>query len=291
MMCTMAKPDPRVFRWMALGLVCVVASAQADDDGDGDGKPRRAGLPLWEVGVFAAGLSQQAYPGADQQVNKGLLLPYAVYRGQVLRADDGGAGLRAVRTDRFELDVSLTGRFGAGSRSLRAREGMRRLGTLVEFGPVARWYLNGRETPGRVIFELPVRGVFDAGDRLRHQGLSAEPGLSVRQRLSSTWGYSLSASVLLGDRRLGSALYGVATAEALPDRPAYGARGGLIAWRLGATVLHQLTPDLRVIGFGRLESVAGAANRDSPLVRRTTGMTVGLGLTYVFARSAARASD
>ena len=52
-----------------------------------------AALPLWEVGVFTMGVSQQAYPGADQQLNRALLLPYAIYRGEVFRADRSGVGV------------------------------------------------------------------------------------------------------------------------------------------------------------------------------------------------------
>lgn len=249
-------------------------------------------LPLWEVGLFGAGLSQLAYPGADQQVGRALLLPYGVYRGKLLRADDEGAGLRAVRSDRFELDVSVTGSFGNGSKALDARQGMRRLGTMVEFGPVGRWFLNGRDARDRLSFELPVRGVFDAGDQLRRQGMSIEPAVRIERHVGSgQWGYGVSAGARFGDRRLGATFYEVLPGEALPDRPAFVARGGLVAWRLSGTVMHDLTPDLRLIMFGRLETVAGAANRDSPLVRQTTGYSAGVALAWVFARSTARASD
>jgi len=40
-----------------------------------------------------------------------------------------------------------------------------------------------------------------------------------------------------------------------------------------------------------VDTVHGAANRDSPLVRQTTGATVGLGVSYTWLRSAARAQD
>ena len=46
-----------------------------------------ASQPLWEVGAVAVGVSQQAYPGAGQTVERGLALPYFIYRGRVLRAD------------------------------------------------------------------------------------------------------------------------------------------------------------------------------------------------------------
>ena len=90
---------------------------------------------------------------------------------------------------------------------------------------------------------------------------------------------------------IGGAYYTVAPGEALPDRAEYAARAGLISWRLKGSVSRQLTPDLRVFAFDRFDSVAGAENRASPLVRQTNGASVGIGLTYALMRSSARASD
>jgi MipA family protein len=248
-------------------------------------------LPLWEIGVGGGGISQLAYPGADEQVNKAVALPYVVYRGKRLRSDADGTGLRAIRTDDFELDLSLSGSLSSGSKPLKAREGMDRLPTLVEFGPVARWYLNGREASHRITFELPVRGVFEVRDLGRHRGMSLEPEISLHHRDRTGWSYGVGFSALLGDRRLGETYYEVKPEDALADRPAYDASSGLISWRLKTSLSRQLTPDLRVFGFARLESVAGAANKDSPLVRRTNGASMGVGLIYTLKRSEARAVD
>ena len=78
-------------------------------------------LPLWEVGGVGFGVSQQAYPGADQQVQRALALPYVIYRGRYLRADSETAGLRAVKTPRYELDVGVAGSFGSSSNGIEAR--------------------------------------------------------------------------------------------------------------------------------------------------------------------------
>jgi hypothetical protein len=104
--------------------------------------------PLWELGGVALGVSQSAYPGADQQVNRALALPYFIYRGDVLRADRDTAGIRAMKTESFELDVGFAGAFGAGSETIAARQGMRKLGTLVELGPRLKWDLGA---PGLVV--------------------------------------------------------------------------------------------------------------------------------------------
>ncbi|UUZ70043.1 MipA/OmpV family protein [Polaromonas sp. P2-4] len=142
------------------------------------------------------------------------------------------------------------------------------LGTLVEFGPRLKWHLGEGPGGGRVRAEFALRGVFDLDDRLSHKGISFEPRLIYERRASGGWRYGTSVGAVIGNRRLADTFYGVAPAFATPGRPAYTAESGLIAWRLGANVSHDLTPNLRLFGFVRLDSVAGAANRASPLVQK-----------------------
>jgi outer membrane protein len=248
-------------------------------------------LPLWEIGVVGLGMSQQAYPGASQQVGRGLALPYLIYRGRFLRADREGLGIRTLNTPRFEFDIGLAAAFGAPSDEVDARRGMPDLGTLVEFGPRLKWHLNRGSGGSSTRAEFALRGVFDLDDRLSHKGISFEPRLIHEWRGSGGWRYNASVGALLGNRRLADTFYGVAPAYVTATRPAYTAESGLIAWRLGAGVSRELTPHLRIFGFAHLDTVAGAANRDSPLVQQTTGGSVGLGLTYTFARSSTLVLD
>ena len=257
-------------------------------------EPAPALLPQWEIGAVGFGVAQQAYPGASQRVSRGLVLPYLIYRGKFFRADRESLSLRALNTPRFELDVGFAGAFGARSDDVDARRGMPELGTLVEFGPRLKWHLGQGPADGHVWAEFALRGVFDSDDRLSHKGLSFEPRLIYERRASAGWRYGSSVGAIVGNRRLADTFYGVAPAFALPGlsgRPTYLAESGLIAWRLGANVSRDLTPNLRLFVFGRLDSVAGAANRASPLVQKTTGTSLGAGLTYTFARSAARVSE
>lgn len=235
--------------------------------------------PLWEAGLVSLGLSQQAYPGSDQQVNRALVLPYFIYRGEFLRADGETTGLRAVMSPSFELDVGFSAALGAGSDKLDARQGMPKLGTLLEFGPRLKWNLTPNQA-NRWRVELPLRGVFDVSDGFARKGLSFEPELQVERRLGDGWAVNAGASMVFGDRRLASTFYGVEPRYATAGRAAYSADAGLIASRLQAGFSKSMTPDWTVFGFLRAETVAGAANRDSPLVRRTTGASIGLGVSY-----------
>ena len=250
-----------------------------------------AGQPLWEVGGFAVGVSQQAYPGSDQQVSRALALPYFVYRGEVLRADRDTLGLRAFKTPTFELDVGFGGALGASSDSIDARRGMRDLGTMVELGPRLKWNLGAAPGGGRWRAEFPLRAAFDLSDGAAHRGWAFEPELVYERRSDSGWAYSASIGAIVADRKLAGTFYDVSAAEATLLRPAYAARSGLVGWRLGTSVSRSLGADWRLFGFARVDSVAGAANQHSPLVRQTTGTTVGVGLTYTWLRSAERAKD
>jgi outer membrane protein len=262
-----------------------------------DGPPQRPGtrgpavLPLWEVGVVGFGVSQQAYPGSSESVRRGLPVPFALYRGEILRADRSGAGLRAIRLDRFELDIGVAAAFGSNSSDIEARRGMDNLGTLVEFGPRVKWHLGPGPIDEGFRIELPLRGVFDLEDRLASKGLAFEPALIFEQDAPGRWNRRIGVSAVVGDRRLAQHFYGVAPEVATPTRPAYEADAGLIAWRLSASFSRYLTPDLRLFGFLRVDTVAGAANALSPLVDRTTGASAGLGLAWTLFRSGRAAAD
>jgi outer membrane protein len=253
--------------------------------------PAGSAPPLWELGGVALGVSQSAYPGADQQVNRALALPYFVYRGDVLRADRDTAGIRAMKTETFELDVGFAGAFGAGNETIDARQGMRKLGTLVELGPRLKWDLGAGPAGGRLSAEFPARAVLDLSDKAAHRGWSLEPKLTYSNRTASGWRYSASVSAIVADTRLAQTFYEVRSSEATAARPAYRAEGGLVSWRFGTAFSRSLARDWNLFGFARLETVAGAANESSPLVRRSSGASVGVGVAYTWMRSDRAAFD
>jgi outer membrane scaffolding protein for murein synthesis (MipA/OmpV family) len=274
---------------IALGCAMSLASwscALAQQPQEAAGKP-----PLWELGGFTVAVSQQAYPGSDQQINRALALPFFIYRGEFLRVDRDTAGLRAIKTSNFELDIGVAGAFGGDTTELEARRGMPKLGTLVEAGPRVRW--NFAEAPGwgRWRVELPLRAVFDLSDHATHRGLSFEPKVVFDSRPVTGWFYGASVSAVLADQPLARTFYDVTPAQATAQRAAYSAKSGLVSWRLATSISRSLSPDWRLFGFARLDTVAGAANEDSPLVRQKTGASVGVGLVYTWTRSAQTARD
>lgn len=253
-------------------------------------QPAESSLPLWEAGIGAAGFSTPAYPGADDRSNRGLVVPFLIYRGKIFRADQGGIGARLLNTDKVEFDIGFSGSLPAESDDVEARRGMRDLGTLVEFGPRVKYKFADLGEQGRMRFELPLRAVIEARGGLRRQGWTMEPRLVWETRgEQARWTMAAQLGAVFGDRRINRYFYEVEPQYATADRPAYRADGGLLLVRTGLFGTWRMNPDVRLFGFVRYESYAGAANEDSPLMKKSTGTSAGLGFAWTFARSAARA--
>jgi len=249
-----------------------------------DTRPPREPLPLWEVGAVVIAAYQPAYPGSDQNLARGRILPFGIYRGSVLHADGGGIGLRALRTPRWEWDASGSAAFGSSANKVKARAGMPSIGTLVEIGPAVTINLGDVLGSGKDLratrLELPLRAVFDVNDHLHHKGWTFEPRLSHVAWADRQTSLVLSAGLLVGDRRLNGLYYGVDAPYATADRPQYGAKAGLVATRLNAGLRQRVTSSVRLMYFAQLETVRGAANEASPLVRSRQDAGVGVSLIW-----------
>ena len=243
-------------------------------------------LPLWEIGVGGLGVTQPAYPGASTATSKLFVLPYVVYRGEFFRAEQSSVGLRAIKTPRYEVDVGFAASLGSSANDVPARKGMADLGTLIEFGPRLKIHLGDvSKGPTGTWLELPVRGVFDLSNRLVNRGWSFEPQLSFEVPLPDGWRGGGSVSAIIGSQQLNEVFYTVSAAEATPTRPAYTAQAGLLSTRATMAASKKITPDLRMLAFLRVDSVAGSANSSSSLIERNAGASLGLGFTYTLGKS------
>ena len=281
---------PPFARAAAGALVLVLATSvhaqetAADTVGATEPTRPREPLPLWEIGAVAIAAYQPAYPGSDQDLARLRILPFGIYRGSLLRADGNGIGLRGFRSRRVEWDVSGSGSFGSSANKVRVRQGMPSIGTLVEIGPALKVNLgdlvDARREPRLTQLEIPLRAVFDVNDGFSHRGWTFEPRLSHTAWTGPSFALVVSAGTLFGDRTLNHLYYGVDSPYATAGRPAYDARAGLIATRLNASLRHRINPTLRLQYFAQLETVRGAANEASPLVRSKQDAGVGVSLIW-----------
>jgi outer membrane scaffolding protein for murein synthesis (MipA/OmpV family) len=268
-----------------LALVALLAGAPAQAE---RAPTTDAGLPLWELGLGVGALSLPHYRGSDQSQQWLLPVPYAVYRGHILRADRDGARAVLLETDRLDFDLSAGASAPAKSRDNRARSGMPDLEPTVDFGPNLNLTL-GRGAGWKLDLRLPVTAVFTLGSDARAIGWAAAPNLNLDLRVQG-WNIGLLAGPLYGSRAYHAHFYDVAPAYATAARPAYRARGGAAGWRFTGALSRRFG-DAWLGAFVRADSLAGARFGDSPLVRRRQHLSAGLALSWILEVSDARVAD
>ena len=264
-----------VIRWCGVALLLAVCSARAQQ------------LPLWELGVFGGAAATPAYPGAAQRSTRALVLPFLIYRGDVVRVDQQGIGARLLRSERTEFDVGLAASLPAKSSDVPAREGMPDLGLLFELGPRLKVTLARPTSGSRFRLDLPLRAVIEARSGMRAQGWTFEPRIVYEANApGERWTFDANLGMVFGDPKVNRYFYEVRPEFATPQRPAFEADSGLMLLRAGASASRMLGNDLRLFGYVRHESYAGAANRDSPLMQKRSGASAGFAFAWTITRSA-----
>jgi len=250
--------------------------------------PACAAEPLWELGLGVAGLHVPHYRGSEQSHGWLVPVPFAVYRGPILRADRDGARAVLFDTERIDLDLSLAASAPTRSCDNRARSGMSDLAPTIEFGPNLNVTLAQGST-WKVQARWPLRAVFTLRSDPQRLGYSTSPVLNIDTQLQG-WNLGLQGGPLAGTERLHAYYYSVDPAYATASRPAYSAPGGAAGWRLTLGASRRLG-DFWLGGFVRADRVAGARFEDSPLVTRRQHLSAGLAVSWVFARSSQYVAD
>jgi hypothetical protein len=262
---------------LAVGLVVGPAFGQPAEE------------PVWEIGAVAGGGWLPDYPAADQNHVRGLVLPFAIYRGEIFRLGDRGAARGIVYDDRrLQFDLGLDAAFPVDSEDNDAREGMPDLDYLIELGPRVRWRFLPEPDGRELDLSLAVRGVIstDAAN-WRYQGITVNPALTWRVRPFETSDLRLIAGLrpLFGLDGLNGYFYEVRPQYATEERRAYDADDGYIGTELNLGLSWSVLERVRLFGGVQLGYWGHAANDDSPLHRDDLTAAVGGGLRVAFFRS------
>ena len=249
------------------------------------------GRPRWEAGVAAAAGRVADYPGSNRSRTRAIAVPLVIYRGPVLRVDNGGIRGRVVDSPDWQLELSATGAFNA--RNNDARRGMPDLDYLFGVGPQLV-YRGWRDAIGALTVHLKARAIFSTDlHRVQSRGYTVDPELRWRFRsVAGTPGsWTLSIEPTWASGALQRYFYEVDPTQATPTRPAYAARAGYLGTELGLTWSLRSSNTVSWFVGARAMSLHGAANDESPLLLRKTNLNVGAGLVWTPWQSTARAAD
>jgi outer membrane scaffolding protein for murein synthesis (MipA/OmpV family) len=270
-------------------LLPALASAQA---GPSEESPdEAAGRPKWEAGVAGGAGRVTDYPGSDQAHVRGIAAPLLIYRGKVLRVDQGGIRGRLMNSPDWEFDVAATAAFNA--RNNDARQGMPGLDYIFGAGPQLI-YRGWQHQGGGPSLHLKLRALMSTDfHRFDTRGAAFDPELRWRFRplAGSPAMLTLSMQPTWATRALHSYFYQVDPAYATATRPAYQAHGGYLGTDFGVGVGARYSSSLSWFVSTHAMSLQGSANAASPLLRDKSNLSVGAGIVWTPWHSAARAGD
>ncbi len=242
--------------------------------------------PLWEFGLGVGVLVFNDYRGADTTHAYPLPLPYFVYRGEILKADRDGLRGKLFRRRRIELTLSVNATTPVRNNSARA--GMPDLRSTFEIGPQLNVHLwSGEDERLKLDLRVPARAAFTLQANTQMIGMFIAPhiALDIAQfRGEEGWKLGLLAGPLFANQRYDGYFYTVAPQYATTSRPAYDAPGGYA----GAQMLASLTrryPSYWIGAYVRHDTLAGASFEASPLVKRNSYWSAGVGIAWMIGQS------
>jgi MipA family protein len=242
--------------------------------------------PLWEFGLGTGVLIFNDYRGADTTHAYPLPLPYFIYRGDFLKADRDGVRGKLFNQDRVEITLSVNATTPVRNDS--ARSGMPDLRSTLEIGPQLNVHLwRSADELLKLDFRVPVRAAFTVQASPHMVGTFVAPSLALdlaQFHGDDGWKLGLLAGPLFADHRYDDYFYTVAPQYATASRPAYDAPGGYAGTQALAALTRRF-PRFWIGFYIRHDSLGGASFAASPLVKRDSYWSGGLGIAWMIKES------
>ena len=248
--------------------------------------------PRWEIGIGGGYFSGFDYPASNEKNDRGIALPFFVYRTPIVRFGDGGIRAVAIENPRIKLDLSIGGSLNASSDDNSARQGLPDLDFLFEIGPQLEVRLLDKKLDSgarlRMRFTSELRAVFSTDFRgVDSRGFVADFGVGASLGNVANTGVTLVAALDAGfaTERLQDYFYQVDEEFVTDTRPFFDAQAGYLESRLFGGVAFKPFSRVRVF-TGIIHSFFnGARNRDSPLFETTQQTSFALGVVWTIKSS------
>jgi outer membrane scaffolding protein for murein synthesis (MipA/OmpV family) len=244
-------------------------------------------LPSWELGIGVGVIGFGDYRGSDVTHVYPVPVPYAVYRGKILKSDENGVRGDFLNQTYIDLSASINATTPVNSSS-EARRGMPYLKSTLEIGPSINLHLwSSDDRRVRWSLRTVARDAITVESSPHSIGWFASPTLDLDIAAPfrrAGWNLGLSAGPLFADQRYHNYFYGVAPQYATAERPTYRPPGGYSGTQLVAS-LSKRYPRFWVGAFVRHDWLNGVAFDGSPLFLRKDYWRGGIGIAWIIGQS------
>lgn len=232
-----------------------------------------------EAGIALVGQASADYRGSRHYQPYAVPLPYFLYQGPIIKADEEGLRGEFWANHRFAFNISVDGSLNGRSDNNELRAGMPKLESAFEMGPSFDINISGRNFGDGWSARFPVRAVFTLGKSgVDYIGYLFNPRLTWRaSRTFREWETSFNAGLLFADSTYHRYYYDVAPEFATDSRPYYSAHGGYSGMFTRLAFYRRLENWRLGVSF-RYDNLAGVQFDDSPLVetKHFTSFSFGL---------------
>lgn len=244
---------------------------------------------LIEWGLIGASGTTSDYPASDQSRTRTLVLPFLIYRGELLKSDDqNGTRLKLLNAERLDLDLSFSGSFPTDGDKNEARRGMPALDWTLEIGPRLLYYFYRDPQKAMVRIGLPLRLAFatNFGDEFKNIGYTLAPTFQIDLYNVLTRGLDLYYIANLNYLSEGQAdyFYQIDPQYQTTERAAYDARAGYLSYDMSLSLKYEW--DKKIIALGtRFADYTESVNRTAYLHRQNIEWNVFIALGWLFYES------
>ena len=240
-----------------------------------------------ELGIGGFATSLPKYIGSNERNNYALPFPYIYYKSDRLELDRNAFTGFIWRKNNWYLDVSASGSIPVKSNNTKVREAMPDINFVGEIGPVLKYYFIGDiNSAEQLLVGFHTRKAFSIDlSSIKTVGWSYGPSIQYSQNIApfSNGNLSLDASLNIdfSDDNYLNFYYGVSEQYAKLERETFEMESGY----KGSSLSLGFTWDNDKIWLGsfiKYNTLGGAKQQDSPLVKKDNNWSIGLGLVWIF---------
>ena len=240
---------------------------------------------------FGVGISMMTindYIGADESQFYIFPTPYIFYQSDTLIIDQNAFTGELFESKRWHLAVDAAGSIPVNSDKNAARLGMTDLDWVGELGPSLEYYFAGdSRSKNRTYVDFSIRKAINTDfKQISDTGWTGQVSLNNK--------YQFKTSLLGGETILDSTVallfhsdkyaqyfYSVTEAEANATRTEYNAQGGYAGARLSLGGTWR-SGNVWIGVFTRYTYLSKTSFVDSPLVKSTSNLLIGMSVSYIF---------